>query len=55
MPFFGQKKRRKTRLFRALSSLLVQRYNIFRRKPNRFNISQQLPIGKMQRFAADGL
>ena len=42
-------------MFRAFSSLLVQRYNIFRRNPNRFNISQQPPIGKMQRFAADGV
>ena len=41
MPFFGPKKEEKTRLFRALSSSLVQRYNIFRRNPNYVNISQQ--------------
>ena len=40
MPFFSPKKEEKTRLFRALSSLLVQRYNIFRRNPNRVNTSQ---------------
>ena len=28
MPFFGQKKEEKTRMFRALSSSLAQRYNI---------------------------
>ena len=54
MPFFGQKKRRKTRLFRALSSLLVQIYNIFRRNPNCFNISQHASKAHLQRFAADG-
>ena len=54
MPFFGQKKEEKTRMFRALSTLLVQRYNIFHRNPNRVNISQQ-PLGfNLQRFAADG-
>ena len=41
-------------MFRALSSLLVQIYNIFRRKPNRFNISQQASKAHLQRFAADG-
>ena len=40
MPFFRPKKEEKTRLFRALSSSLVQRYNIFRRNPNRVNTSQ---------------
>ena len=40
-PFLGPKKEEKTRLFRALSSSLVQRYNIFRRNPNCINISQQ--------------
>ena len=40
IPFFRPKKEEKTRLFRALSSLLVQIYNIFRRNPNRLNISQ---------------
>ena len=39
-PFFGPKKEEKTRLFRALSSSLIQIYNIFRRNPNRLNISQ---------------
>ena len=41
IPFFSPKKEEKTRLFRALASLLIQRYNIFRRNPNCFNISQQ--------------
>ena len=40
MPFFGAKKEEKTRLFRAISSSLVQRYNIFRRNPNCVNTSQ---------------
>ena len=39
-PFFWPKKEEKTRLFRALSSSLVQRYNIFRRNPNCVNTSQ---------------
>ena len=54
IPFLGQKKEEKTRLFRALSSSLVQRYNIFRRNPNRFNISQHTSNVNLQRFAADG-
>ena len=54
IPFFGQKKEEKTRMFRASSSSLVQRYNISSRNPNRVNISQQ-PLGfNLQRFAADG-
>ena len=53
-PFFWAKKEEKTRLFRAISSSLVQRYNIFRRNPNRFNISQHTSNVNLQRFAADG-
>ena len=43
MPFFGAKKEEKTLYLWALSSSLVQRYNIFRQNPNRVNISQQSP------------
>ena len=42
-------------MFRALSSSLIQIYNIFHRKPNRVNISQHPSNVKMQRFAADGV
>ncbi|MDY2914390.1 MAG: hypothetical protein SOU18_00555, partial [Alloprevotella sp.] len=41
LPLYGAKKRGKNPVFRALSSSLVQRYNIFARNANRFNISQQ--------------
>ena len=41
-------------MFRALSSFLGQRYNIFHRNPNRVNISQHAPNVNLQRFAADG-
>ena len=40
MPFFWPKKEEKTRCLWAFSSSLVQRYNIFRRNPNRVNSSQ---------------
>ena len=54
IPFFWTKKEEKTRLIRAFSSSLVQRYNIFRRNPNRVNISQHASNINLQRFAADG-
>lgn len=41
-------------MFRALSSFLGQRYNIFHRNPNSVNISQHAPNVNLQRFAADG-
>ena len=40
LPRFQPKKEEKTRLFRASSASLVQRYNISSRNPNRINISQ---------------
>ena len=52
-PFFSKKKER-TPVFKALSSFLGQRYNIFRRNPNRFNTSQHSSNANLQRFAADG-
>ena len=55
MPFFCPKKEEKTRCLWALSSSLIQRYNIFRRNPNRFNISQYSKTANLQRFAADGV
>ncbi|MCI6251373.1 MAG: hypothetical protein MR641_09225, partial [Bacteroidales bacterium] len=39
--FIMAKKRGENPVFGALSSSLVQRYNIFVRNANRFNISQQ--------------
>ena len=39
-PLYWAKKEEKVPCFRALSSSLVQRYNIFPRNPNRVNISQ---------------
>ena len=53
-PFFWPKKEEKTRCLWAVSFSLVQRYNIFRRNPNRFNISQHSSNVNLQRFAADG-
>ena len=41
LPLYWAKKRGESPVFRALSSSLVQRYNIFARNANRFNISQQ--------------
>ena len=41
LPLYRPKKEEKAPVFRALSSSLVQRYNIFARNANRFNISQQ--------------
>ena len=40
-PLYRPKKRGESPVFRTLSSSLVQRYNIFARNANRFNISQQ--------------
>ena len=53
-PFFCPKKEEKTRCLWAPSSSLTQRYKIFRRNPNRFNISQRSSGVNLQRFAADG-
>ena len=53
-PFFCPKKEEKTRCLWAPSSSLTQRYKIFRRNPNCFNISQHSSIVNLQRFAADG-
>ena len=52
---FLTKKEEKAPCLWALSSSLRQRYYIFPRNPNPFNISQRASTVKMQRFAADGL
>ena len=44
------KKRGENPVFRALSSSLVQRYNIFPRNPNRVNISQHFGNVKIEFF-----
>ncbi|MDY4873268.1 MAG: hypothetical protein SO133_00135, partial [Alloprevotella sp.] len=41
LPLYWAKKRGESLVSGALSSSLVQRYNIFARNANRFNISQQ--------------
>ena len=49
-PLYWAKKEEKVPCFRALSSSLVQRYNIFPRNPNRVNISQHFGNVKIAVF-----
>ena len=49
-PLYGAKKRGENPVFRALSSSLVQRYNIFPRNPNCVNISQHFGNVKNEVF-----
>ena len=49
-PLYWAKKRGESPVFRALSSSLVQRYNIFPRNPNRVNISQHFGNVKNEVF-----
>ena len=49
-PLYWPKKEEKVPCFRALSSSLVQRYNIFPRNPNRVNISQHFGNVKNEVF-----